>query len=413
MILTPAQTIIVSDNHRYRVVNCGRQFGKTTLAIEEIKGVAIAKEARIVYIATTIQQARDIAWNMIKKELRGIAVHIRESPNLEIEVKNIKGTTSLIQLKGWESVDTLRGQQFDFIVLDEVASMRNFWLNWQEVLLPTLSFRIGSVMFISTPKGFNHFYDLYNFELKDKDFKSFHFESYDNPFLDIGELENTKAKSTPDRFAQEYLASFQKTQGLVYKEFDREKHLYEELPKEGFQYKFQKLGAVDFGYRNPAAVLTVMFDGEKLFVEDEWYKRERTDIQIADYVSLCKFKEVYPDPENQGAVEELIRKRVNVREVVKGKGSVESGIKMIHELLLRGDLLINKKCVNLISEFEMYSYDDSKGERNENENPIKHNDHALDALRYLVSSLLPIITRQDFINSLPRLQVREIPNPAR
>lgn len=413
MILTPAQTAIASDIHRYRVVNCGRQFGKTTLAVEEIKGVAVAKEARIVYVATTIQQARDIAWNMLKKELQGITVRTRESPNLEIEVKNIKGTTSIIQLKGWESVDTLRGQQFDFIVLDEVASMRNFWLNWQEVLIPTLSFRLGSVMFISTPKGFNHFYDLNNSELKDKDFKSFHFTSYDNPYLDKEELENTKSKSTPDRFAQEYLASFQKTQGLVYKEFDREKHLYEELPKENYQYRFQKLGAVDFGYRNPAAILTVMFDGERLFVDDEWYKRKRTDIQIAEYVALCKFKEVYPDPENQGGVEELRRKQVNVREVVKRKGSVESGIKMIRELLLRGDLLINKKCVNLISEFEMYSYDDDKVERNENENPIKSNDHALDALRYLVSSLLPVITRQNFINNLPRLQVREIPNPAR
>lgn len=413
MVLTQAQKIIASDTHRYRVVNCGRQFGKTTLAVEEIKGVALAKEARIVYVATTIQQARDIAWNMLKEELRGITVRARESPNLEIEVKNIKGTTSIIQLKGWESVDTLRGQQFDFIVLDEVASMRNFWLNWQEVLIPTLSFRLGSVMFISTPKGFNHFYDLNNSELKDKDFKSFHFTSYDNPFLNKEELENTKSKSTPDRFAQEYLASFQKTQGLVYKEFDREKHLYDELPKENYQYRFQKLGAVDFGYRNPAAILTVMFDGERLFVDDEWYKRERTDIQIAEYVAVCKFKEVYPDPENQGAVEELRRKQINVREVIKGKGSVESGIKMIHELLLRGDLLINKKCVNLISEFEMYSYDDDKLERNENENPIKSNDHALDALRYLVSSLLPVITRQNFINNLPRVQVREEPNPAR
>ena len=146
---------------------------------------------------------------------------------------------------------------------------------------------------------------------------------------------------------------------------------------------------MDFGYRNPAAVLDVRFDGEKLFIENEWYKKERTDIQIADYVALCGFKAVYPDPENAGGIEELKRKGVNIREVVKGKGSIESGIKMIHELLIRGDLLINKKCVNLISEFEMYSYDDDKGERNENENPIKANNHALDALRYLVSSLLP------------------------
>lgn len=411
MVLTPSQKQIAKDTHRYRVINCGRQFGKTTLAVEEIKGVAVAKEARIAYIATTIQQARDIAWNMLKNELRGVSVHIKESPNLEIEIRNVKGTTSIIQLKGWEAVETLRGQQFDLIVLDEVASMRNFWVNWQEVLIPTLTFRKGGAMFISTPKGFNHFYDLYNTELTDKDFKSFHFTSYDNPYLSPEELENTKAKSTPDRFAQEYLASFQKTSGLVYKEFSREKHLYETLP--GFDSKVIKIGGVDFGYRNPAAVIEIYFNGEQLWVEDEWYKRERTDIQIAEYVALRKFREVYPDPENQGAVEELRRKGVNVKEVNKGRGSVQSGIQMIRELLNRGDLFINKKCVNLISEFEMYSNDDDKVERNENENPIKANDHALDALRYAISSLLPLITRREQIANLPRYEQKPKQNPAR
>ena len=50
---------------------------------------------------------------------------------------------------------------FDFLILDEVASMRNFWVGWNEVLSPTLIDRKGSAMFISTPKGFNHFYKLW------------------------------------------------------------------------------------------------------------------------------------------------------------------------------------------------------------------------------------------------------------
>lgn len=412
MLLHKTQSIVAQDLHRFRVLRCGRRWGKTSLMAEEIKGIAISKSSKIAYIANNYQQARDIMWEFLKKELKGATIDTNEA-RLEIKVKTIKGETSLIVLRGWESVENLRGQAFDFLGLDEVAMMRNFWINWQEVLRPTLTDTRGTALFASTPKGFNHFYDLNNLELTDKEFKSFSFTSYDNPYLPVDEIDKAKATLPPDRFAQEYLASFQKTQGLVYKEFDRQKHLYDELPVENYQYKFQKLGAVDFGYRNPAAVLDVRFDGEKLFIENEWYKKERTDIQIADYVALCGFKAVYPDPENAGGIEELKRKGVNIREVVKGKGSIESGIKMIHELLIRGDLLINKKCVNLISEFEMYSYDDDKGERNENENPIKANNHALDALRYLVSSLLPVITRQEFINNLPRLYVKETPNPAR
>ena len=62
-------------------------------------------------------------------------------------------------------------------------------------------------MFISTPKGFNHFYDLYGFENKDSDYKSFHFTSYDNPHLPVEELDKAKEELTDNRFGQEYMAA--------------------------------------------------------------------------------------------------------------------------------------------------------------------------------------------------------------
>ena len=413
MLLTPAQKEIAKDNHRFRVLNCGRRFGKTTEAIEEIKGVALAakEDDKICYIAPTYQQARDIAWESMKRELRPIIIKVNES-RLELEVQNKDGKRVAIMLRGWEAIETLRGQNFVFLVIDEVASMRNFWAGWNEVLSPTLIDRKGDALFISTPKGFNHFYDLYNLELTNPDFKSFHFTSYDNPHLPVEEIEREKSTKPPDTFAQEYMADFKKTQGLVYKEFDREKHLYDEefTPVQIKTFKF--VGAIDFGYRNPAAVLHAYWTGERLLIIDEWYKRERTDIQIAEYVAACKFREVYPDPENQGAIEELRRLNVNVREVVKGKNSVQSGIQSVREMLIRGDLLINKRCINLIAEFEMYSYDDDQLERNEQENPVKANDHALDALRYLVSSLLPVIQRNTFIANMPRYAPKSPKNPA-
>jgi PBSX family phage terminase large subunit len=377
--LTKPQAEIAKDKHRFRVVCVGRRGGKTTLAVEEIKGVAIYKESRIAYIAPTYQQARDIAWQMLVKEFKKIAVKINES-RLELEVKNTKNTTSLIQLRGWESIETLRGQSFDFLVIDEVASMRNFWINWQEVLRPTLTDRKGEALFISTPKGFNHFYDLYNTELKDKDFKSFHFTSYNNPYIPSEEIDLAKNQMTPDRFAQEYLADFKKTEGLVYKEFSREKHLYDILPQGVYQY----ITGIDFGYTNPAGVAHIYFNGEKYYLEDEWYKRERTETQIAEYVAQCKFEEAYPDPENPSAIEELRNRGINVREVAKGKDSVVSGIQKVRELLLNNKFLINRKCINTIYEFETYSYDDEKNDRENKEKPIASNNHLLDAIRYVV-----------------------------
>src|SRR3990167_8117186 len=374
------------------------------------------EDARVVYIAPTFQAARDIAWELLKKRIKGLPGLSINETRLEVDIPNRHKGMSKISLRSWDSVETLRGQFFDLIILDEIAHIRNFWSNWQEVLTPTLTDRKGKALFISTPLGFNHFFDLCNTELKDKDFKTFHFTSYDNPHLPKDELDSVKEKLPPDRFEQEYMASFQKTEGLVYKEFRRDKHLYDDLPHRNPEFgeqPFRKYGGIDFGYRNPAAILDIRFDGERVYVEDEWYKRERTDIQIAEYVKLYAFEAVYPDPENAGAIEELRRKGVNVREVKKGKGSRESGIESVREMLIRGTLKINRKCVNLISEFETYSYRDNEDERNESETPIKAHDHALDALRYVISSLLPLVSRQEQIRQLIQFRQEPRKNPAR
>lgn len=379
-MLTETQKQVIQDNHRFRVLRCGRRWGKSTLCAKEIKGLAVYSPVRIAYIAPTIQQARDIMWDMLKKELAGAIIKAVESPSREIIVKTLTKENSLIQLRGWENIETLRGQAFDLLVLDEVASMKNFKANWNEILRPTLTDRRGSVLFASTPKGFNHFYELCNKELTDKDYKSFHFTTYDNPYIPKDEIESAKQSLPNESFLQEYMASFQKTEGLVYKEFDRATHLYEKLPDR----PLKRVGGIDFGFKNPAAVLDIRTNGEEFWVENEWYKVERTDRQIAEYVKASDFDAVYPDPESPSAIEELKRLNINIREVVKGKDSVEAGIKRVKELLLSRKLRINERCENLIAEFEMYSYDEEKDGVNQKEKPIKANDHALDALRYVL-----------------------------
>src|SRR3990167_11493247 len=340
LVFHPTQKIVALDPHRFRVLRCGRRWGKTTLAIDQMKGMAAVSNSKIAYLSNTYQQRRDIAWEQLKRD----CINAGTLNEARLEIKLVNG--SQIVLRGWESVETLRGQAFDLIVVDEVASMNNFWVNWQEVLRPTLTDTIGEAIFISTPKGFNHFYDLCNLELTDKDFKTFHFTSYENPYIPKDEIDRAKETLPPDRFAQEYEASFQKTQGLAIPEFSREKHLYDELPAGNYE----KIAGGDFGYVHPAAVPEIYWDGENLYVDDEWYKTGRTDAQIAEYVASCHYKAVYPDPENAGGIEKLRRREVNVREVKKGKGSIVEGIQIIRELFLNKQLLINKRCVNLISE---------------------------------------------------------------
>ena len=384
MILHQNQKLVANDTHRFRVVNCGRRFGKTSLAAIEMIGYAIAYDnARVPYYAPTRDDARDIMWLMLCDEAQDIIIDKNES-RLELIVRNQYGGTSLMALYGWEAVQDRKkgvGVKNNFIVLDEVAKYRNFREGWEEVLRPTLTDLRGHALFTSTPNGFNHFYDLYRQEDKDSDYKSFHFTSYDNPYMPTDEIDKAKLELTEDRFAQEYLADFRKTEGLVYKEFSRDLHLYDTLD---INIK-ETIAGADFGFTNPTAVIEIKVDNDNNYwVDDEYYKTGQTDIQIAEYIATKKYNKVYPDPESPSAIKELVNNKVNVREVLKNKDSIKNGITKIRELFKQNRLKINIRCTNLIYELETYSYPKKQNDRNEYENPIKENDHALDALRYAI-----------------------------
>jgi PBSX family phage terminase large subunit len=376
MVLTSAQKQIALDTHRFRVVNCGRRFGKTTLAAAEIAGKIVSHDdARAAYIAPTYQQARDILWRDLKRILAPVTTDCNES-RLEIAAKTIDGGTGFVVLRGWESIETLRGQRFDFLVPDEVAMYRNFWMHWQEVLRPTLTDTRGEALFLSTPKGYNHFYDLYQLEKTDPDFKSFHFTTLDNPHIPSDEVEAARRQLTEDRFAQEYLADFRKVQGLVYKDFDRPRHVTNELPKN----RKERILGIDFGFTNPTAVLTIDKDQENVYwITSEWYKPGKTNIEVIEYSKPLSPNAVYPDPAEPDRIEEMRRHGLNVREVSK---DIEAGISKVQELLRANRVKVHSSCVNTIAEFESYAYPDRKPDHNEPETPIKENDHALDALRY-------------------------------
>lgn len=378
MNLTKAQSAIALDRHRFRVVNCGRRFGKTTLAVWEMVAKAVyGNDRQICYIAPTYQQARDIAWQELKRVCQPIVNKVNES-RLEIIVNTVEGGMSVIMLRGWESIETLRGQKFHFIVVDEIASMRNWQSNWQEVIRPTLTDFRGEALFISTPKGFNHFYDLYNLEHRDSDYKSFHYTTYDNEHVPFDEVEKAKKELTEDRFAQEYMADFRKTQGLVYKEFDRSRHIYTDT----IFNPVEVLVGIDWGWTNPAVVLKVVKDTDNNFyITEEWYKTERTTAEIIEIAKSFKGNRYYPDPAEPDRIEEARRAKLNVREVSK---DIEAGISAVQELFKSNRIFIHSSCLNLISELETYSYPDKKPEKNEAELPIKENDHAMDAMRYVL-----------------------------
>ena len=399
MILTKAQREIAKSKARFRVLRCGRRFGKTTLAIEEMFAMAVHKSGiRIAYIAPTYQQARDIAWVQLKGRCAPLLVNSNEQ-RLEIIVRTIDGGTSQIVLRGWESVDTLRGQRFDMLVCDEVRDMRYWNTNWNEILRATLLDSKGVGMFISTPRGFDHFYELSREEDNDPDYKTFHFTTYDNPHMPKDEIEKMKVEMTDDQFAQEVLADFRKHTGLIYKEFDRTIHVIEpfQIPA-----VWQHFRAMDFGADNPTVCLWIAIDSPgNIYVYDEYYQ---SGLTTQSHVNIITAKGdpandilvTYGDPSAEQERLDYASMGIVVTPANKlfnsGDGWVNSGIDAVRQKLKldpqtqRPKLYLLNNCVKTIKEFETYRWRESLKEMNTPQKPEKVNDHCMDALRYFVVS---------------------------
>lgn len=212
--LHPKQMEVFNTKERFKVVAAGRRFGKSRLAawillIEALK----SKEKDVFYVAPTFQQAKDILWSMLKELGHEVITAAHENTGVLTLVNGRK-----IYLKGSDRPDTMRGMGLAYVVIDEFADMKPFV--WEQILRPALADVKGGALFIGTPKGRNHFWELYKYasEEKDPEWVAFHFTSFDNPFLAKEEIEAARRSMSSYAFRQEFMSSFEAAGSEIFKE---------------------------------------------------------------------------------------------------------------------------------------------------------------------------------------------------
>lgn len=120
-----------------------------------------------------------------------------------------------VQVRSADNPDSLRGEGLDFVVVDECAYVAEE--AWQEALRPSLSDRLGSAMFISTPAGRNWFWRYYQRGLEGGEWQSWSFPTSDNPFIAASEIEAARGDLPELVYRQEYLAEFLEGAGAVFR----------------------------------------------------------------------------------------------------------------------------------------------------------------------------------------------------
>ena len=214
--LLPWQQRVWADDTRFKVIAAGRRVGKTRLAAYRLLVEALQctkADSHVFYVAETQGQARDVIWSTLL-DIGSSVIKQAHINNLQITLIN----GAKISLKGSDRPDTMRGVSLKFVVLDEYGTMKP--VVWEEILRPALTDQKGSAIFIGTPQGRNHFWELYQYAKVsgDPEWKSWHLTSYDNPILDPKEIEAAKRSQSSFAFRQEFMASFEAKESALFKE---------------------------------------------------------------------------------------------------------------------------------------------------------------------------------------------------
>jgi len=390
MLLTKPQTKIFTNTSRFRVVVAGRRFGKTFLSTAELLNKALsAHNQNVWYVAPTYKAAKEIAWDMLSEQIPPDYITSKNETSLTITLLN----GSIISLKGAEKPDNLRGRSLDFVVLDEFADMRP--QAWYEVLRPSLSDREGGCLFIGTPRGRNHFYDLYGKGLdNDEGWQSYQYTTIEGGNVALSEIESAKADLDERTFQQEYQAEFVNYGGIIYYSFKREQSV---IKHDGDRPVIHV--GMDFNLDPMSAVLMTR-KGDTLHVFDEIVMfGSNTDEMVAEIRTRYGNGTIviYPDPASRqrktsagGRTDLSILQNAGFEVRVRSShAAVRDRINSVNSRLLSKDghrrLFVDPKCKKVIESLERHTYKEGTSQ------PEKDGfDHMNDALGYAVEYLYPI-----------------------
>ena len=392
MQLTLPQSEIYLCPSRFISVVAGRRFGKTFLSTGKILEQAIkGRDRNVWYVAPTYGAAKEIAWDMLITTIP--PEYIYKTNETSLTLKLING--SVIALKGAEKPNNLRGRSLDYVVLDEFADMRPE--AWSEVLRTSLSDRQGGALFIGTPKGRNHFYDIWAKGIDgDNDWSSFQYTTLQGG--NVPEAEVAAARNDLDErtFQQEYEAAFVNYSGIIYYAFNREKSVKRIEDTGGTLH----IG-LDFNIDPMSAVVCLRHGNDLLAIDEIVMYGSNTDEMVAEIKSRYRDRPViiYPDPASRqrktsagGRTDLSILQ--NAGFAVKSKNShalVRDRINAVNSRLRSsgGDryLFIDPKCKHTIKSLERQTYKEGTSQPNKD-----GFDHMNDALGYLVEYLFPLRT---------------------
>ena len=352
---------ILNDPARYKIVSSGRRFGKSYFSVLFLLNKPLEANERRWIVFPTYRQAKMVSWNLLK----GIFANKQATIN-ETELSITLDNGAKIELKGADKPDSLRGVSTTMVVMDEYSYMKENV--WGEIIQPTLAENKGSALFVGTPSGLNHFYDLFvKGQSNDSDYKSWQFTTLEGGFISEEEVENAKKNLDKRTFQQEYEASFLTAANRCAYNFNRDTHcrVMEKSPR--------MFWGIDFGV---ASYMTALLMCEN--TAGEVYVFDEIGLQNSNTFELAKLMQekgrglpCYPDPAGKARTSNstksdhkilqdsgftVIAKKSNPTQ----KDRLNALNRMLEDATGKHKLFINPKCKNTIRDLELCTLDNGQ-----------------------------------------------------
>jgi phage terminase large subunit len=392
--LRPYQRRLFLARQRFNCWVCHRRFGKSALTLlltlHDLTHNT-QRQPRYAYIAPLFRQAKAIAWDMLSRYASVFDDTVINQAELRIDFPN----GGQIRLYGADNPDSLRGIYLDGVVFDEYAQMRP--RVWHEVVRPALADRGGWAVFIGTPMGHNHFYDLYQQAQDDPDWHAALYTVEDTGVIPQEELDSARRIMAPEQFSQEWLCSFESALvGSYYGAYLETAQAEDRITRVPWEPQVPVSTSWDLGISDATAIWFYQPVGRMIHVIDYL---EASDVGLEWYAKAVKEKpytyarHYFPhdigarDFSSDGRTRLAMAEQLGLRPaVVVPRGDVADGIQAVRTLFPRF-VFDREKCYEGLECLKAYRREWSEQRKAWMAHPLHDfSSHAADALRTFASA---------------------------
>jgi PBSX family phage terminase large subunit len=346
------------------------------------------RDQRFGICGKTIQSLRRNVLSEVLPRLKGLGFTWREKRSENLLTVSFRGRENRFYIFGGRdesSAGLIQGITFAGVLMDEVVLMPRSFV---EQACARCSVTGSRLWFNCNPAGPTHwFYKAWIQDAQKRNCLRLHFTMEDNPSLSEAIRQRYRNLYTGVFYRRFILGQWAQAEGRVYDFFGPEMVI--PVPKGIFQKWYV---SCDYGTVNPTSMgLWGYLDGVWYRVKEFYFSsrekmRQMTDEEYAaalrNLVGERNIEAVIVDPSAASFIEVLRRKDWKVR---KAENDVLSGIRLTADALKEGKIVICEGCSDCIREMDEYVWDLSSGAK---DRVKKEHDHAMDDMRYFVSTVL-------------------------